>query len=292
MIAIFGPTSVGKTAVAIELAELLRRRGEDPVAISCDSIAVYEGLEVLSGAPNAAEQRRFEHRLVGTVPITEEFSAGRFAHLVHAEIDRAVDAGRRPILVGGTGLYMRAALSELDLAPRVDPEVRAEVERRLRREGPEALHGELSTSTAARIDPGDGKRIGRALELELSGAEPPEAKRELWTKELRRPALLVGLSASRAELDARISERVEAMVAADVAAEIEAAEKAGASRTARAALGFSEFPAGEIEAVKTSHRRYARRQISWMRKMRGVREIDRTGVEPAATAAEIIAALD
>lgn len=292
MIALFGPTSVGKTAVAIALAEALRRRGEDPIAISCDSIAVYAGLEILSGAPDAAERERLAHRFVGTVPIGQEFSAGRFAELAHAEIARSLDQGRCPILVGGTGLYMRAALSDLDLAPRVDPELRTEVERRLEREGPEALHRQLGAASAARVDPRDGKRISRALELELSGADPPELKRELWTKALRRPAMLVGLSCARPALDARISERVEAMVEAGVVEEIAAAEEAGASRTARAALGFKQFPAGEIEAVKTAHRRYARRQISWMRKMEGVREIDRTGSPPAATAAEIIAALD
>ena len=114
-IAIFGPTAVGKTGVAIELAELLRERGEDPVAISCDAIQVYEGLEVLSGAASAAERARLEHRLLGFVPITETFAPANYMPLAHAEIDAALAAGRRPIVVGGTGLYLRAALAELSL---------------------------------------------------------------------------------------------------------------------------------------------------------------------------------
>lgn len=292
VIAIFGPTSVGKTAVAIELAEILREREENPVAISCDSIAIYEGLEILSGAPSAAERERLAHRLVGTVPLTEEFSVGRFAELAQAEIDAALASGKRPILVGGTGLYMRAALSDLDLAPPVDPKLRSRVEQRLDREGPEVLHAELTAEVAERIDPRDRKRVGRALELELSGEQPPELKRELWSKRLRHRSLLIGLSCPREDLDRRISTRVEAMVEAGVVAEIEAADRAGASRTARAALGFVQFPQGEAEAVKRAHRRYARRQITWMGKMEGLWQIDRGPLSSAETAAEIVAALD
>jgi tRNA dimethylallyltransferase len=104
VIAIFGPTGVGKTAVAIELAEGLRARGEDPVAVSADALQVYRGLEILTGAATEAEQARLEHRLVSFVPVQETFSAGGFAALAHREIDAALEAGRRPIVVGGTGL--------------------------------------------------------------------------------------------------------------------------------------------------------------------------------------------
>ena len=121
VLALFGPTAVGKTGVAIALAERLRERGEDPVAVNCDSIQVYRGLEILSGAASGDERERLEHRLLGVRPGHEEFSAGRFAELAHAEIDGLLDQGRRPIVVGGTGLYLRAALSELDLRPPVRP---------------------------------------------------------------------------------------------------------------------------------------------------------------------------
>src|SRR3954452_8753475 len=110
VIAIFGPTGVGKTGVAVELAEKLRSRGEEPVAISCDALQVYEGLSVLTGVASAAERARLEHRLVGFVPVTERFNVGDYMPLAHAEIDATLEAGKRPIVVGGTGLYMRAAL--------------------------------------------------------------------------------------------------------------------------------------------------------------------------------------
>jgi tRNA dimethylallyltransferase len=138
VLAIFGPTAVGKTGVAIELAEILRGRGEDPVAVNCDSIQVYRGLEVLSGAADAAERERLEHRLLSFVDPAEEFSAGRYAGLAHAEIDGLLADGRRPLIVGGTGLYLRAAL-RLDLRlPR-----RSAPSRRTWRTGAEALHAEL-----------------------------------------------------------------------------------------------------------------------------------------------------
>ena len=119
VIAIFGPTAVGKTGVAVELASLLRERGEDPVAVNCDSIQVYRGLEVLSGAADAAEREALEHRLLSFVDPAQEFSAGAYAKLAHAEIDELLIAGRRPLVVGGTGLYLRAALAELEMRPPV-----------------------------------------------------------------------------------------------------------------------------------------------------------------------------
>ena len=117
IVAIFGPTGIGKTAVAIALAERLRAEGEDPVAISADALQLYAGLEILTGAPSAAERARLEHRLAGTLPLTATSSAGGFARAAHAEIDGLLAEGRRPIVVGGTGLYLRAALAELDLRP-------------------------------------------------------------------------------------------------------------------------------------------------------------------------------
>jgi tRNA dimethylallyltransferase len=115
VIALYGPTGVGKTAVALELAELLRSCGEEPVAVGADALQVYRGLEVLTGAPTRAERARLEHRLVGFVPVTEPFSVGDYMSLAHREIDSLLAEGRRPIVVGGTGLYMRAALADLSL---------------------------------------------------------------------------------------------------------------------------------------------------------------------------------
>ena len=166
VLAIFGPTGVGKTAIAIAVAESLRARGEDPVALSCDAIQVYRGLETLSGAASARERDKLEHRLLGFVDPGEEFSAGRFAALAHAEVDGLLAEARGPIIVGGTGLYLRAALADLDLRPPVPAGVRTEVEREIADRGPEAIHAELDPRTAAAVHPRDRKRIARSLELQ------------------------------------------------------------------------------------------------------------------------------
>src|SRR4051794_31223411 len=292
LVALFGPTAIGKTGVAIALAERLRERGEKPVAVNCDSIQVYRGLEVLSGAATEAERSRLEHRLLSFVAIDEEFSAGRFAELAHAEIDRLLEEGRRPIVVGGTGLYLRAALSDLDLRPPVSEEVRRQVEQEIAERGPQALHAELDPDVAATVHPNDRKRVARWTELARSGLEPPASSEQLWTERLRHPTLLVGLTMDREKLTAGITDRVRAMDCAGAGAEAARAVESGASRTARAALGFEEFLAGDLEAVATAHRRYAGRQLTWMRKMECVRTIDRTGRADDVVAADIVATLD
>lgn len=291
VLAIFGPTAVGKTGVAVEAADLLRARGEDPVAISCDSIQVYRGLEVLSGAATEDERARLEHRLVGIADVAEEFSAGRFAELAHAEIDRLLGEGRRPIVVGGTGLYMRAALAELDMRPPVPSAVRAAVEADLDARGPEALHGELPPELASGVHPNDRKRIVRLTELARLGIAAHASGEGLWSERLRVPTTLVGLVLDRDELDARIDARVEAMAAAGAADEAVAADAAGASRTARAAIGFDELLAGDVEGMKRAQRRFARRQLTWMRRMEDLSTIDRTGRDDAEVAAEVVALL-
>ncbi len=289
VIAVFGPTAAGKTSATIELAGLLRERGEDPVAISCDAIQVYRGLEVLSGAPGAAERERLEHRLVAIAPVDEEFSAGRFAELARAEIDGALDAGRTPIVVGGTGLYMRAALAELDLRPPVPAEVRAGVEAEIAEHGAPAVHEQLEPDVAERIHPNDRKRVARALELQRVGIDPPERGGELWSARLRHPTVLLGLVIGRDELAERIDERVDAMVAAGAGEEARRADAAGASRTARSALGFDELLKGDVDAVKAAHRRYAKRQMTWLRRMDGVEVVDRSGLSDRDAAEAMLA---
>jgi len=276
LLAIFGPTGVGKTAVAIAIAELLRAHGEAPVAISCDAIQVYRGLETLSGAATSRDRALLEHRLMAFVEPSEEFSAGRFASLAHAEIDGLLAEGRRPILVGGTGLYLRAALADLELRPPVPAGVRAEVERDIADRGPEAMHAELDPGTAAAVHPRDRKRIARSLELQRTGVDPPRDSEQLWLAKVRHPTTLVGLVMDREELGMRIDARVKEMVAGGAAEEARSAADTGAARTARAALGFDELLAGDIEAVKRAHRAYARRQLTWMKKMPGVELIDRS----------------
>jgi tRNA dimethylallyltransferase len=239
VVAIFGPTGVGKTGVAIALAEKLREREEDPLAISCDALQVYAGLEVLTGAASAEEQARLEHRLIGFVPVTRTFNVGEYMPLAHAEVDAALAAGRTPIVVGGTGLYLRAALAQLSLVK----------------------------------------------------APSNAADSELWSTETRHPTTIFGLDMERALLYERIDRRTEAIVAAGAAAEARRADAAGPSRTARKALGFEELLAGDIEAMKKRSRNYARRQLTWQRKIPGLHAIDRSGRDDADVAAEIAAAL-
>jgi tRNA dimethylallyltransferase len=289
VIAVFGPTGVGKTAVAVALAERLRARGEDPVAISADALQVYEGLEILTGAAGPDERARLEHRLVGFVPITESFSAGAYAQRAHAEIDEALADDRTPIVVGGTGLYLRAALADLDLRPPVPAGVRA----RWTAHEPQSLHATLqrrAPAVAAGIAPTDRHRLIRALELLDAGEQPPpagQAPSQLWTTTTRHPTLLAALVMDRDALAARIDARIDAMLAAGVQAEVERADAAGASKTARAALGFTELLDGDVEAMRTKTRRYAKRQLTWLRKLPGAHLIDVTHRTPQDAAAEL-----
>jgi tRNA dimethylallyltransferase len=296
IVAIFGPTGIGKTAVATALAERLRAEGEDPIAISADALQLYRGLEILTGAPSAAERDQLEHRLVGTLPLTATSSAGAFAKAAHHEIDAALAEGRRPIVVGGTGLYLRAALAELDLRPPVDPAIRERRRAQLEAEGAPRLHEELaarSPGAAAAIRPQDAQRVTRALELLDAGHDPTPGSEEsrLWTAGLRRPTLLAGLTMERTALNERIEARVDAMIGAGAIEEVRAAAAAGASKGARQALGFQQLLDGDVEAMKTHTRRYAKRQMTWMRKLEGVHAIDVTGRTPEDVAEELHRAL-
>jgi tRNA dimethylallyltransferase len=239
VIALFGPTAVGKTAVALELADRLRAREEDPVAISCDALQVYEGLPVLTGTATPEEQQRLEHRLVGFAPLTQPFSVGDYMPLAHAEIDAALAAGRRPIVLGGTGLYLRAALAELS----------------------------------------------------LEKVPPNSAGSELWSPETRHPTAIFGLTMERDRLYRRIDARVDAIVAAGAEAEVRRAQELGPGPTAAKALGFRELLAGDVDRMKQRSRNYARRQLTWLRKLPNVQRIDMTDRAPAAAADEIVAAL-
>jgi tRNA dimethylallyltransferase len=292
VIALFGPTGVGKTAIAVALAELLRARGEDPVAVSADALQVYAGLETLTGVASAAQRSRLEHRLVSFLPLDATFSVGQYAELAHAEIDGLLASGRRPIVVGGTGLYLRAALAELDLRPPPPEGAREHWAAELRRQGAPALHALLARRAAwaaEGIDPNDRQRVVRALELLDAGElEPPQEDSQLWSSELRRPTLLVGLTMERERLYELIDARIEEMLAEGVREEVRRAHAAGASGTARKALGFQELLAEDIETMKRRTRNYARRQLTWMRKLAGVRVIDVTDRAALAVAEEIL----
>jgi tRNA dimethylallyltransferase len=292
VIALFGPTGVGKTAVAIALADDLRRLGQHPVAVSADALQVYAGLETLTGVAGLTERAQLEHRLISFLPVDASFSAGQYAELAHAEVDSLLAVGARPIVVGGTGLYLRAALTELSLRPPPPEGVRERWTSELQRRGPAALHrilAERAPWAAIEIEPNDRQRVVRALELLDAGElEPPDGPSELWTDEMRRPTLLVGLVIEREQLYARIDARVDRMIAHGAQEEVRRAHAAGASSTARKALGFEELLAGDVDAMKRRTRNYARRQLTWMRKLASVNEIDVTARAPEETAAQVL----
>jgi tRNA dimethylallyltransferase len=292
VIAVFGPTGVGKTAIAVALGQLLRERGENPVAVSADALQVYAGLEILTGVASPAERSKLEHRLISFLPLDASFSVGQYAELAHAEIDDLLSSGRRPIVVGGTGLYLRAALAELNLRPPPPEGIRERWTTELEKHGAPALHAVLARDApwaAEGIDPNDRHRVVRALELLDAGElEPSEEPSQLWSTELRHPTLLAGLTMDRDALYALIDARVGGMLAAGAREEVRRAYAAGASDTARKALGFQELLAGDVERMKRRTRNYARRQLTWMRKLAGVHVIDVTDRDPAAVAAEIL----
>ncbi|HEX4344276.1 MAG TPA: tRNA (adenosine(37)-N6)-dimethylallyltransferase MiaA [Solirubrobacteraceae bacterium] len=296
VLALFGPTGVGKTEIALALADRLRARGERPVAVSADALQVYAGLEIVTGVPDIEQRARLEHRLVSFLPVDARFSVAEYATLAHAEIDGLLADGATPIVVGGTGLYLRAALAELKLRPPPPPGVRERLEAELEARGPEALHGDLALAApwaAATIDRRDRHRIVRSLELLAQGAlRPPDGPNRLWTSETRRPTRLIGLTRDRDELYARIERRVDAMVATGAIEEVRRADLAGASQTARVALGFEELLAADVDAMKRRTRNFARRQLTWMRKLPDIELVDIGGRTAAAVAAAIDGAGD
>ena len=301
LIAIFGPTAVGKTEVAIEVAEVIRARGEQSVAVSADAIQVYEGLDTLAAKPSAAQLERLEHRLISFVPVDREYSVGEFAEAAQREIDALVEEGARPIVVGGTGLYLRAALTELELKPRAPAAVREQIECELAEVGAHALHRRLGAASAAAVHPNDRKRIVRALELERMGEEPHPESEQLWSRSLRRPTALFGIVMERDAIAERIRSRAASMLGPEALSEVETALERGASRTARKAMGFKEAAGllgGEVEPAEARamlerrHLAYAKRQLTWMRKLANVETIDRTHLGERETAKALVQRLD
>jgi len=262
---------------------------------------VYEGLDRLAAKPALAELERLEHRLISFVPVDREYSVAEFAEAAHAEIDALLAAGARPIVVGGTGLYLRAALTELDLKPRAPAPLREEIERELAEIGSEALHGHLGAASAAAVHPNDRKRIVRALELERMGEEPYRDSGQLWSESLRRPAALFGIVMGRDAIAERIGARAGSMLGPEALAEVDTALERGASRTARKAMGFKEAAGllhAEVEPhdararLERRHLSYAKRQLTWMRKLANVETIDRTHLGARETAEALVERLD
>jgi tRNA dimethylallyltransferase len=283
VLAIFGPTASGKTAVAEAVAD--RLGGE---VVSADSMQVYRGLPVLTAQPSRPT------KLVGIWPLTHEGSVAEYAERAHAEIDALLAAGRTPVVAGGTGLYLRAALADLEVPPAPSPEQRAHWEHVYDRLGPERAHTALlerDPEAGARLHPNDRRRVVRALELtELGSSLSPDADR-LWTAETRHPTVVFGLEVPREVLVERIELRSRQMFGAGVVAEVSAALAAGMSSTAVHALGLhevAELPEEEaLAALVLRTRRYAAYQRKWMRRIPGLVSVN-ADRPPGEVADEIV----
>jgi tRNA dimethylallyltransferase len=266
VVAIFGPTASGKTAVAELVAD--RLGGE---VVSADSMQAYRGLPVLTAQPDRPT------RLVGFWPLDHEGSVAEYARLAHTAIDELVEAGRVPVVAGGTGLYLRAALAELRLPPAPTGEQRARWERAYDRLGPDRAYDALTErdpEAAARLHPNDRRRVVRALELtELGSSLSPEADR-LWRSETRRPTVVFGLDVPREVLEERIVRRAHLMFDAGVVDEARRALAGPISSTAVRALGLREVAELQREeafaALVTRTRRYAAYQRKWLRRIPGL----------------------
>jgi tRNA dimethylallyltransferase len=284
VIGLFGPTASGKSDVAAALAELIPAE-----VVSADAMQVYDGLPILTNRSPHPE------RLVGIWPLSHVASVGAYAPLAHAAVDEILAAGRTPLVVGGTGLYFRAALAELELPPAPEPGARERWERLYDEAGAAAAHArleELDRAAAARIHENDRRRVVRALELAEAGRSLVPRREGLFGGGWRHPTLVVGLDVSKPELDRRIAERTGRMFEAGVEEEVRAALAAELSATARKVIGLDEvatLPREEaVEALAARTRRYAAYQRKWLRRLEGL-VIVAADRPPEETAAEIVA---
>ncbi len=273
-----GPTASGKTALAIALA---RRLGGE--IVNADSQQVYRGLDVGTAKPTAEERAAVPHHLVDVAEPGEGMDAARFTALADAAIQEVAARGRVPVVAGGTGLYLRALLHGVVAAPGRDPALRARLEEEAARLGRPALHARLAAidpASAARIRPNDLVRVVRALEIAASGRLASDLHADHAFREERYDALLVALDPPRAELHRRIDARVHEMFRGGILDEARALlERFGGALPAKLPIGYAEavecvrgaLPVEEaIRRVQVAHRRYARRQIVWLRREPGV----------------------
>ncbi len=298
LLALVGPTGVGKTAVAVALAR------DWPIeAVSVDSRQVYRRLDIGTGKPTLAERRALPHHLVDVVEPDEPYDAARFAREAAAAVEDIRRRGRWPVLVGGTGLYLRALLRGLAPAPPRAPALRRELEALAAAEGPDALHRRLAgldPAWAARLHPRDTVRVVRALEVALLTGRPPSAVRaETWERPVERyRVFMVGLTMPRPLLDARLDQRVDRMLAEGLLREVEGLLAAGFGPhlPAMQGIGYRHLAAvltggvGLQEAVrrmKRDTRRYARRQWTWFAREPVAAWVSVEGRDAAATAAEV-----
>jgi tRNA dimethylallyltransferase len=267
VLALFGPTASGKTAVAEALADRIPAE-----VVSADSMQLYRGLPILTAQPERPT------RLVAIWDLDHEASVGEYEQLAHAAIDEILAAGRTPIVVGGTGLYLRAALADLDLPPAPEAGTRERWERVYDEQGVERAHELLSerdAGAAAAVHPHDRRRVVRALELAEAGSSLRPGRDRLWADETRHPTLIFGLDVPKDELDRRIEARAREMFARGVRAEAERALAGPVSDTARYAHGLADLAEhaddeAALAALVARTRRYASYQRKWMRRIPGL----------------------
>jgi tRNA dimethylallyltransferase len=262
VVAIFGPTASGKTAVAEALADRLATE-----VVSADAMQVYRGLPLLTNQPSRPTQ------LVAMWALSHESSVGEYQRLAHAAIDDLVTTRGSAVVAGGTGLYLRAALAELNLPPAGDPTVRARWEAEYDRDpaGAYATLAQRDPAAASALHANDRRRVVRALELtDIGMSLTPESDR-LWDATTRHPTVIVGLDLPANDLEERIVARTAAMFNAGVIDEVAAALAQPLSRTAAKALGLDEIaslpPAAAQERVIVRTRQYAAYQRKWMRRI-------------------------
>ena len=277
LLVVNGPTASGKTALAVELAQRLAASGQRAEIVNADSMLVYRGMDIGTAKPSLAERGGVPHHLIDIMPVTQTASVAEFQELARGAIADCRARDVRPILVGGSALYVHAIVDDFQF-PGTDPEVRARWQARLDAEGPEALHAELarrSPEAAAAILPGNGRRIVRALEVhEISGGFRPSLPE--WTYALGE-VRQVGLELPRDLMDELIRLRVDRMWAAGLVDEVRGLIPQGLREglTASRAIGYRQvlaFLDGEIgeeeakERVVVATRKFSRRQLSWFRR--------------------------
>jgi len=284
VIAIFGPTASGKTAVAEAIADAVPSE-----VVSADSMQVYQGLPILTNQPDRPTA------LVGIWPLDHEGSVAEYQRLAHEAVDGALSQGRTPIVVGGTGLYLRAALADLELPPAPPSGARERWERLYDRLGPEHTHAALAErdpQAALAVHPNDRRRVVRALELHEAGGSLAPPRDRLWSEETRHPTQIFGLDVPKAVLEERIRERTDAMFESGVREEVARTLRAPVSRTASQIIGLreiAELPRDEaVAAIVLRTRRYAAYQRKWMRRIPRVQTVS-ANRSAAETAAEILA---
>jgi len=296
LLVIAGPTGVGKTATAVALARRLPLE-----VVSADSRQVYRGMDVATGKPTPEERRAVRHHLVDVVDPDERYHAARFAAEARAAIETISARARLPVIVGGTGLYIRALLRGLDPGVPADPEFRRELATIATSEGRAALHARLeheAPAIARRLHPNDQVRVIRALELLRHGA-PVATEQVRWQTPDHgdETVLCVGLTMPRARLASRLRARTRAMVEAGLLAEVRALLGRGydESLTAMQGIGYREFARvarGELdvaEALRLMERdtlRYAKRQWTWFAREAGIQWMDVEAAGGPAGAAE------